>query len=222
VARSTALALALALGLANMPVQVQAQASTEAVPSAISHTTPEWQTRAGGRMAFEVASIHLAKPGTFSPPSFALDPGDSAIPPGGHFFADFPLLAYLTFAYKIWPIPEQRRALLAQMPKWAREESFVIEAKAEGNPSKDQMRLMVQSLLADRFKLTVHFERQQSPVFAVALANQGDWDRGFDRMAKGRLAMLKCLRWYRARCRRLRQYSPLAVERTRGGQCRIM
>jgi bla regulator protein BlaR1 len=124
-------------------------------------------------MAFEVASIHLAKPGTFSPPSFALDPGDSAIPPGGHFFADFPLLAYLTFAYKIWPIPEQRRALLAQMPKWAREESFLIEAKAEGNPSKDQMRLMVQSLLADRFKLTVHFERQQSPVFAVALAKPG-------------------------------------------------
>jgi bla regulator protein blaR1 len=114
-----------------------------------------------------------AKPGKFTPPSFALDPGDSPIPPGGRFFADFPLLTYITFAYKLWPISEQRKAVLAQMPKWAREESFVIEAKAEGNPTKDQMRLMVQSLLSDRFKLTLHFERRQTSVFTLTLDKPG-------------------------------------------------
>ena len=33
---------------------------------------------------------------------------------------------------------------------------FDIEARAAGNPTKDQMRLMMQSLLADRFRLRVH------------------------------------------------------------------
>ena len=82
-------------------------------------------------------------------------------------------MIYITFAYKLWPTQQQGEALLAQLPKWAREESIVIEAKADGNPTKDQMRLMVQSLLADRFKLTLHFERRQTPVFALALAKPG-------------------------------------------------
>jgi bla regulator protein blaR1 len=161
VARSTALALTLMLGLANVPLKGQATANEVT------------STQAGGKMAFEVASIHPAKPGKFTPPSFALDPGDAPIPAGGHFFADFPLIVYLTFAYKLWPTQDQNKALLAQMPKWAGEQSFVIEAKAEGNPTKDQMRLMVQSLLAERFKLAVHFERRRTPVFALALAKPG-------------------------------------------------
>jgi hypothetical protein len=72
-ARSTALALTLVLGLANMPLK--AQVTADAIPSANSNIPPDWQARAGGKMAFEVASIHLAKPGKFTPPSFALDPG---------------------------------------------------------------------------------------------------------------------------------------------------
>jgi uncharacterized protein (TIGR03435 family) len=34
---------------------------------------------------------------------------------------------------------------------------MVIEAKAAGNSTKDQMSLMVRSLLLDRFKLAAHF-----------------------------------------------------------------
>lgn len=49
----------------------------------------------------------------------------------------------------------------------------MIDARAEGNPTKDQMRLMVRSLLADRFKLAVHFETQETPVLAMVLARPG-------------------------------------------------
>jgi uncharacterized protein (TIGR03435 family) len=45
-----------------------------------------------------------------------------------------------------------------------------MEAKAVGNPTKDQMRLMMQSLLAERFQLQVHFETHETPVFFLSLA----------------------------------------------------
>jgi hypothetical protein len=34
---------------------------------------PDWQTAAGGKMAFEIASIRLAKPGIFTMPTFFLE-----------------------------------------------------------------------------------------------------------------------------------------------------
>jgi uncharacterized protein (TIGR03435 family) len=133
---------------------------------------PQWQTDAGGKMAFEVASIRLSKPGTFTPPSFPLSPDDAYSPNGGVLSADFPLGIYLIFAYKIVDI-SQYESLEAQMPKWAETDSYTIHAKAEGNPTKDQMRLMVQALLADRFKLAVHFKNQEVPVLAATLIKPG-------------------------------------------------
>jgi uncharacterized protein (TIGR03435 family) len=121
-------------------------------------------------MAFEVASIKPGRGGAL--PLFPLDAGDAYAPTGGRFFANFPLWAYIQFAYKIWPTEQQRREALAHLPEWAAE-SFTIEAQAEGNPTKDQMRLMMQSLLADRFKLAVHFETRVVPVFALTLVNPG-------------------------------------------------
>jgi hypothetical protein len=55
---------------------------------------PDWQTAAGGKMSFEVASIRLSKPGTFTPPNFALNAEDGFVPTGGIFSADFPLEVY--------------------------------------------------------------------------------------------------------------------------------
>jgi len=132
-----------------------------------------WEKAAGSKMEFEVASIHLEKPGNFKPPLFALSPDDSYAPTGGRFFADFPLMVYIEFAYKIWLTDEQRSALLEHLPKWVGSQSFVIEARAPGNPTKDQMRLMVQSLLEDRFKLKMHFETQTAPVLALVLDKPG-------------------------------------------------
>ena len=127
------------------------------------------------KMSFDVASIRQSKPGTSAPmPNFALDNGDSFTPfgdPGGRFAADFPLPVYIQFAYKL--TPEQTESTLAHLPKWVATDYFEIHAQVKGHPSKDQMRLMMQSLLADRFKLAVHFEAQQVPVYAVVLRRPG-------------------------------------------------
>jgi len=128
---------------------------------------PDWQTAAGGKMAFEVASVRLAK----SPrlPGFPLNNGD-AKPPGGRFSASFSLPAYIGFAYKLDGF--QWKEMSAQLPKWANDD-YAIDAEADGNPTKDQMRLMMQSLLADRFKLRAHFETREVPVLALILVKPG-------------------------------------------------
>jgi bla regulator protein blaR1 len=133
----------------------------------------DWEKAAGGKKQFEVASIHPGEPGTHVRPPFTLDPADSPIPPGGRFSANFPLIVYIMFAYKIWPTPELMRSWAAELPKWAQSETFVIDARASGNPTKDQMRLMLQALLAERFNLRVHYENRDTPIFALVLAKPG-------------------------------------------------
>jgi hypothetical protein len=61
-----------------------------AVLAAQTPDEPDWQKAAGGKMAFDVASIKLTK--LPRPPSFPLNNGD-AKPPGGRFSASFSLVA---------------------------------------------------------------------------------------------------------------------------------
>jgi bla regulator protein BlaR1 len=147
-------------------------AASIAALAAQSPDVPDWQTAAGGKMAFEVASVKPSK-GDFTPPVFPLDSGDAYNATGGRFKADFPVWVYIQFAYKISPTDDQRIFMLAHLPKWVASDRFSVEARAEGNPTKDQMRLMMQSLLADRFQLAVHFETHESPVLALALIKPG-------------------------------------------------
>jgi bla regulator protein blaR1 len=141
-----------------------------AILAAQTPDVPDWQAAAGGKMAFAVASV---KPATTPRlPNIPLGNGD-AKPPGGRFSASFNLPFYIYFAYKLaayetTAMNEQIRRL----PQWAYQE-YAIDAKADGNPTKDQMRLMMQSLLADRFKLKVHFESQEGPVLGLALIKPG-------------------------------------------------
>jgi bla regulator protein blaR1 len=132
-------------------------------------TMPAWQKAAGGKMAFEVASIHQTKPGEFTPPNMGLDNGDGYRPTGGLFKADFPLFVYITFAYKIRLTEEQAETMVAHLPQWIVTDNYEIHARGPVNATKDQMRLMMQSLLAERFKLAVHFETQQAPIFLLTL-----------------------------------------------------
>ena len=134
---------------------------------------PDWQKAAGGKMAFEVASIKPGSPEKFMSPNFPLDAGDAYAETGGRFSAGFPLSVYITFAYKLTLTREQREAMIAALPKWVGTDQFQIQAKAEGNPTKDQMRLMMQSLLADRFKLAIHFETREVPLLALTMIKPG-------------------------------------------------
>ena len=55
-------------------------------------------------------------------------------------------------------------------PDWLNSDRFDIVTKAAGNPSMDQLELMLRSLLTDRFKLAVRHETRDLPIYALELA----------------------------------------------------
>jgi uncharacterized protein (TIGR03435 family) len=132
----------------------------------------DWQKAAGGPMSFEVASIR-PDPGPFRSPTFALSADDWFTEPNGRFHADFTLRTYIEFAYKLWLTGEEERTMLASLPTWVNTDRFSIETTAPLHATKDQYRLMMQSLLAERFKLTVHFENKEVSVLAMTLVKPG-------------------------------------------------
>jgi uncharacterized protein (TIGR03435 family) len=134
----------------------------------------DWQTAAGGKQAFDVASVKKNKsaPEVFST-NIPLGPGDYFTPTGGLFSGtNIYLFNYILFAYRV--TGNQLRLLRDEVPNWIRTDRFDIQARAEGNPTKDQMRLMMQSLLEDRFKLSLHKEIRQVQVFALVEAKSGN------------------------------------------------
>jgi uncharacterized protein (TIGR03435 family) len=158
-----------------------AQQSSPSSPSASSSSgssqshMPDWQVAAGGHMSFDVASIkadsaELSAQNTHS--NIPLGPMDSFTPTGGLLqSSDYPLVVYIEFAYKL--NPAQIQSVQSQLPKWAANARYDIEAHASGNPAKDQFRIMMQALLADRFKLATHWERKDSSVLALVLEKPG-------------------------------------------------
>jgi uncharacterized protein (TIGR03435 family) len=144
-----------------------------APPLHAQSSTSDWENAAGGKMSFEVASVKRNKSGQVFPVPYALDDTDAYRPTGGLFSRrSTPLLSYIGFAYKLSLY--QENVLVSEAPEWVVSENFDIEARAAGtNPTKDQMRVMMQSLLADRFKLAVHVETRQAPVFALVLVKPG-------------------------------------------------
>ena len=56
-------------------------------------------------------------------------------------------------------------------PPWIRSEMFLIQAKADGAPTPAMMQgPMFQALLEDRFRLKVHRQTEEAPVYALTLA----------------------------------------------------
>jgi bla regulator protein blaR1 len=133
---------------------------------------PDWQTAAGGKMEFDVASVKEDTSGAPPQTLFPLGPGNMYTPTGGRFSTSgYPLFFYIAFAYKM--NTTQMSSLQHTLPSWVTSKRYDIEAHAPGNPGKDQMRLMVQSLLASRFKLAIRMEAQQKPIFALVLDKPG-------------------------------------------------
>jgi uncharacterized protein (TIGR03435 family) len=117
--------------------------------------------------AFEVASIKANKSGELR--SFLGNP------PGGRFSAtNMPLRGLIAFAYGTpQPLPNFR---IIGGPSWIDSDHFDIAAKAstEFQPSTNgpspQIPLMLRALLAERFKLVVHNESRELPVYDLVMA----------------------------------------------------
>lgn len=60
-------------------------------------------------------------------------------------------------------------------PAWLDSERYDVEGKSDipGQPSRDQMKLMFQGLLADRFQLKFHLEKKELPVYAMEVLKTG-------------------------------------------------
>ena len=130
----------------------------------------------GQKMEFEVASVkqNTAEPSPQNPANsnFPMGPGDVYTKTGGLFTAtNLPLDTYIFFAFKV--TPNQGQSLEAHLPDWVKSERFDIHARAQGEPTKDQMRMMVLSLLEKRFKMVWHRETQQVPVYGLTVAKPG-------------------------------------------------
>ena len=58
-------------------------------------------------------------------------------------------------------------------PGWAASDRYNVEATADGDPTIEQQRLMVQALLEDRFQLKLHREARESRAYALVAAKGG-------------------------------------------------
>jgi uncharacterized protein (TIGR03435 family) len=122
-------------------------------------------------LQFDAASVRPHAPGDdeFSSPQFL---------PGGRFVSKGPLFSVIAAAYDLLP---NRGGRLTGGPDWLRTRSgaldiqatSVIPARLPVQERNDRMRTMLQTLLADRFKLKLRRETKEMPVYALVVAKDG-------------------------------------------------
>jgi uncharacterized protein (TIGR03435 family) len=162
-----------------------------AASSALAQSTPT-----PAPLAFDVASVRPSKPDSPRRTNVPLDagyvygsidPDDARSAAGGYLITTHQALwRFISFAYKLSGTQELslRFNMFSGAPKsgapfWvtgsfaAQPEYFDISARAPADTSIDQMRRMMQALLADRFHLVTHYVSADAPVFALVLAKLG-------------------------------------------------
>jgi bla regulator protein blaR1 len=114
------------------------------------------------RTTFEVASVRPSKPGNIGGISVRF------LPSGLYTASNMPLGLLIRNAYGI-RLPLQ----LVDAPDWIESARFDISAKAAVNqPSRELQQLLLQSLLTERFKLRVHRETRELPIYALVTARK--------------------------------------------------
>lgn len=144
--------------------------SAQATPAQASAPSQASET-AATMPKFEVASIKPTRSGN-PMTRFMLTPGRLNL-------VGVPTKMIIEMAYNLKSDDQ-----IVGAPSWVNSERFDIDAKEEDSfaqkmrklpfdEGQEQVRLLVQSLLADRFKLKVRRETRQLPVFALIVAKNG-------------------------------------------------
>ncbi len=110
---------------------------------------------------FEVATIKPSRPEA---------PGKGIRVNGIHFSTlNTSVVDLISFAYGV------HARQIAAGPAWLASDRFDIGAQpdGEGQPNDRQLKIMVQKLLADRFKLAFHREQKELSVYAITVAKTG-------------------------------------------------
>lgn len=117
------------------------------------------------RPAFEVASIRPFAPG---------GPGGGRGRGGGAAaFVGDRLELRIVFLADLLPYAFRVKEYQVSAPAWAQASMWTISAKLPDAESRDQAPEMMQTLLAERFKLVVHHEKRERQVYTLTLAENG-------------------------------------------------
>ena len=123
------------------------------------------------RVEFEVASVKVAAPLDIQKLAAAVQ-GGGKLPIGAHVDGAQATYTYVALqdlvclAYKVKPFQ-------VTGPDWLANQHFDIIAKLPAGSSKDDIPLMLQSLLEERFKLTAHKETKENSVLALVVSKGG-------------------------------------------------
>ena len=110
--------------------------------------------------AFEVADIKPSDPA-------ARMPGKGRMLPGGRIeVPTITLRELIVFAYNV------QENMISGGPKWAGSDRFDLVAKAPENTPMPAMQAMMQTLLAERFKLVFHREEKVMPAYVLTVGKR--------------------------------------------------
>ena len=127
------------------------------------------QVPATTKPSFEVISIKRSVPG----PGPTME-GFGGI--GDRFTASGTLRLLLNIFSGASNKPSGDQLRIINAPDWIDTDRYEIEAKIAcggGRPSREQLRLMVRSMLEDRFQLKSHMETRELPVYNLVVAKDG-------------------------------------------------
>jgi uncharacterized protein (TIGR03435 family) len=121
--------------------------------------TPYVQAQTGTSRTFEVASVKPSAPDARAT--------SSVMPPGGRLeIANMTLKEMIAKAYSV------QLFQVSGGPGWLDSAHFDISAKAGSQRTREDVMLMLQALLADRFQLAIRREIRQLPVLSLVLARK--------------------------------------------------
>jgi uncharacterized protein (TIGR03435 family) len=116
--------------------------------------------------AFEVASVKPAAPITGNFIRVMMRGGPGSNDPGQITYTNVTLKNVLMNAYGV-------KGFQISGPGWLDSERYDIVAKLPRGATKEQFMVMLQNLLAERFKLTLHREKKDLPMYALVVGKNG-------------------------------------------------
>jgi uncharacterized protein (TIGR03435 family) len=129
--------------------------------ASINVSYPQTATFSGP--AFEVASV---KPAGSVSGRFTMTGGPGTHDPGRITYTNIMLKRVLLIAYDI-------RSYQISGPEWLETLRFDITAKVPDGTTIEQFQLMLRNLLETRFKMTIHRESKELPIYALTVARNG-------------------------------------------------
>jgi len=115
---------------------------------------------------FEVASVKLAAPQTGGGVFVGVRGGPGTKDPTRISYVNESVRNLLTEAYGV-------RLYQVSGPDWIDTERYDISARIVDGATKDQVKVMLQTLLANRFKAVLHHETRDFPIFELVVAKSG-------------------------------------------------